>query len=102
MVISVAASPRTAAAFVTLKEVIQPSEARASELKDHVVKKIGAIARPDDILFTADLPKTRSGKIMRRLLRDSAEGKALGDTTTLADPAVVAKLKENYEEEYGG
>ena len=69
------------------------------ELKEHVVKKIGAIARPDDILFTADLPKTRSGKIMRRLLRDIAEGKALGDTTTLADPAVVAKLKENYEEE---
>jgi acetyl-CoA synthetase len=65
------------------------------------VKKIGAIARPDDILFTADLPKTRSGKIMRRLLRDIAEGKALGDTTTLADPAVVAKLKANYEEEYG-
>ena len=51
------------------------------------MKKIGAIARPDDILFTADLPKTRSGKIMRRLLRDIAEGKALGDTTTLADPA---------------
>ena len=72
------------------------------ELKEHVVKKIGAIARPDDILFTADLPKTRSGKIMRRLLRDIAEGKALGDTTTLADPAVVAKLKANYEEEYGG
>ena len=71
------------------------------ELKEHVSKKIGAIARPDDILFTADLPKTRSGKIMRRLLRDIAEGKALGDTTTLADPAVVAKLKANYEEEYG-
>ena len=62
---------------------------------------LGAIARPDDILFTADLPKTRSGKIMRRLLRDIAEGKALGDTTTLADPGVVAKLKANYEEEYG-
>jgi acetyl-CoA synthetase len=88
------------AAFVTLKEGIQPSEARASELKDHVVKKIGAIARPDDVLFTADLPKTRSGKIMRRLLRDIAEGKALGDTTTLADPAVVAKLKADYDEEH--
>ena len=71
-------------------------------LKDHVAKKIGAIARPDDILFAADLPKTRSGKIMRRLLRDIAEGKALGDTTTLADPGVVAKLKATYEEEYGG
>jgi acetyl-CoA synthetase len=89
------------AAFVTLKEGAQSTDL-AGDLKDHVVKKIGAIARPDDILFTADLPKTRSGKIMRRLLRDIAEGKALGDTTTLADPAVVAKLKANYEEEYGG
>jgi len=52
------------------------------------------------VLFVADLPKTRSGKIMRRLLRDIAEGKALGDTTTLADPAVVARLKEQYEEEH--
>jgi acetyl-CoA synthetase len=86
------------AAFVTLKEGIGGSRDRADELKEHVVKKIGAIARPDDILFTADLPKTRSGKIMRRLLRDIAEGKALGDTTTLADPAVVAKLKGDYEE----
>ncbi|MDE3156112.1 MAG: acetate--CoA ligase [Acidobacteriota bacterium] len=90
------------AAFVTLKEGAQPSKAFADELKEHVVRKIGALARPEDVLFTADLPKTRSGKIMRRLLRDIAEGKALGDTTTLADPAVVAKLKERYEEEYGG
>jgi acetyl-CoA synthetase len=93
------------AAFVTLKEGAQSraqSPELITELKEHVVKKIGAIARPDDILFTADLPKTRSGKIMRRLLRDIAEGKALGDTTTLADPAVIAKLKANYEEEYGG
>jgi acetyl-CoA synthetase len=93
------------AAFVTLKEGLPggtPPKDLVDALKEHVVKKIGAIARPDDILFTADLPKTRSGKIMRRLLRDIAEGKALGDTTTLADPAVVAKLKENYEEEYGG
>jgi acetyl-CoA synthetase len=90
------------AAFVTLKESAQSPHELVEELKNHVVKKIGAIARPDDILFTADLPKTRSGKIMRRLLRDIAEGKALGDTTTLADPAVVAKLKSNYEEEYGG
>ena len=92
------------AAFVTLKEgagAIAQSKQLIDELKDHVVKKIGAIARPDDILFTADLPKTRSGKIMRRLLRDIAEGKALGDTTTLADPAVVAKLKANYEDEHG-
>jgi acetyl-CoA synthetase len=89
------------AAFVTLKDGTPGTPRLSDELKAHVVKKIGAIARPDDILFTADLPKTRSGKIMRRLLRDIAEGKALGDTTTLADPAVVAKLKENYEEEYG-
>jgi acetyl-CoA synthetase len=87
------------AAFVTVKEGVHSSKQLADDLKEHVVKKIGAIARPDDILFTVDLPKTRSGKIMRRLLRDIAEGKALGDTTTLADPAVVAKLKEKYEEE---
>jgi acetyl-CoA synthetase len=69
------------------------------ELKQHVTRKIGALARPDDIIFSAELPKTRSGKIMRRLLRDIAEGRALGDTTTLADPAVVASLKKQYEEE---
>jgi len=86
------------AAFVTLKEGTQGSELLVGELKDHVVKKIGAIARPDDVIFAADLPKTRSGKIMRRLLRDIAEGKALGDTTTLADPGVVARLKADYEE----
>ena len=85
------------AAFVTVKEGVHPSEALADDLKRHVARKIGAIARPDDIIFSADLPKTRSGKIMRRLLRDIAEGKALGDTTTLADPSVVAKLKEQYE-----
>ena len=70
------------------------------ELKAHVAKKIGSLARPDDVIFSAELPKTRSGKIMRRLLRDIAEGKAPGDTTTLADPAVVARLKASYEEEY--
>jgi acetyl-CoA synthetase len=84
-------------AFVTVKHGVSPSEGLADDLKRHVAQKIGAIARPDDIIFAADLPKTRSGKIMRRLLRDIAEGKALGDTTTLADPAVVAKLKEQYE-----
>jgi len=87
------------AAFVTLKEGKQGSRDHADILKEHVAKKIGAIAKPDDILFTADLPKTRSGKIMRRLLRDIAEGKALGDTTTLADPSVVAKLKTQYEDQ---
>ncbi len=85
------------AAFVTVKEGVSPSESLADELKKHVAAKIGAIAKPDDIIFAADLPKTRSGKIMRRLLRDIAEGKALGDTTTLADPTVVAKLKDQYE-----
>jgi len=86
------------AAFVTLKAGHVPKDELKDELKSHVAKKIGALARPDDIIFSADLPKTRSGKIMRRLLRDIAEGRALGDMTTLADPAVVAKLKEIYEE----
>ncbi|MGB9802804.1 acetate--CoA ligase [Desulfofundulus sp.] len=84
-------------AFVTLKEGIQGTPELIEELKAHVVKKIGALARPEDIFFTAELPKTRSGKIMRRLLRDIAEGRVLGDTTTLADPSVVAKIKEQYE-----
>jgi acetyl-CoA synthetase len=89
------------AAFVTLKEGQAGTKERADELKAHVAKKIGPIARPDDILFAADLPKTRSGKIMRRLLRDIAEGKTLGDTTTLADPGVVARLKTQYEDQEG-
>ena len=85
-------------AFVTLRLGQTPSVALQAELKEFVCQKIGSLARPDDILFSADLPKTRSGKIMRRLLRDIAEGRALGDTTTLADPAVVASLKDQYEE----
>ncbi|MGH7458478.1 MAG: acetate--CoA ligase [Longimicrobiaceae bacterium] len=85
------------AAFVTLKDGNEPSPQLASELKAHVDGKIGAIARPEDVLFTADLPKTRSGKIMRRLLKDIAEGRTLGDTTTLADPALVERLKTEYE-----
>jgi acetyl-CoA synthetase len=92
---------QAAVAFVTLKEGTKASETMADELKEHVVRKIGAIARPDQILFAADLPKTRSGKIMRRLLRDIAEGKALGDTTTLADPAVVSRLKAEYGDKEG-
>ncbi len=87
------------AAFVILRQGWSPSAALEAELKEHVARKIGPIARPDDVIFTADLPKTRSGKIMRRLLRDIAEGRALGDTTTLADPAVVAQLREAYAEE---
>jgi acetyl-CoA synthetase len=85
------------AAFVTLREGHQYTNALRDELRQFVAEKIGAIARPDDVLFSADLPKTRSGKIMRRLLRDIAEGRALGDTTTLADPNVVNSLKEMYE-----
>jgi acetyl-CoA synthetase len=85
------------AAFVTLKEGVESTPSLSDDLKEHVVKKIGRIARPDVIIFAAELPKTRSGKIMRRLLRDIAEGKALGDTTTLADPAVVEKLKLKYQ-----
>jgi len=80
------------AAFVILKEGVRAVPELVNELKEHVAKKIGALARPDDIIFTTDLPKTRSGKIMRRLLRDVAEGRNLGDTTTLADPSVVAAL----------
>ncbi len=87
------------AAFVTLKEGVEVKDGLIDELKAHVAKKIGALARPDDIFFTAELPKTRSGKIMRRLLRDIAEGRALGDTTTLADASVVNSLKERYKEE---
>jgi acetyl-CoA synthetase len=87
------------AAFVTLRTGYHPSPALRDELRDFVAQKIGALARPDDVLFSADLPKTRSGKIMRRLLRDIAEGRTLGDTTTLADPAVVAALKTQYEEQ---
>jgi acetyl-CoA synthetase len=89
------------AAFVTLKEGFDATDNLKREIEQHVVKKIGAIARPDDILFAADLPKTRSGKIMRRLLKDIAEGRALGDTTTLADPGVVARLKGEYESREG-
>ena len=85
------------AAFVTLMQGTDGTDALADELRAHVARAIGPIARPEDILFTADLPKTRSGKIMRRLLGDIAAGRALGDTTTLADPAVVQELKEGYE-----
>jgi acetyl-CoA synthetase len=91
------------AAFVIVKEAERAAmtdlAAFEQELKAHVAQKIGAIARPEKIIITVDLPKTRSGKIMRRLLRDIAEGRALGDVTTLADPGVVASLKEKYEEE---
>ncbi|MGW8282082.1 MAG: acetate--CoA ligase [Gemmatimonadota bacterium] len=86
------------AAFVSLRDGFEPGPALREALRDHVANEIGAIARPADLVITADLPKTRSGKIMRRLLRDIAEGRALGDMTTLADPEVVERLKQRYEE----
>ena len=86
------------AAFVILRG---DAKVEPDELKKHVAAKLGPVCRPDDVFLTAELPKTRSGKIMRRLLRDVAEGRTLGDTTTLADPAVVASLKEGYEEKEG-
>jgi acetyl-CoA synthetase len=89
------------AAFVTLREGIEYSEGLMVELRNHVGAKIGAIAKPELVVFTADLPKTRSGKIMRRLLRDIAEGRTVGDTTTLADPSVVKRLQEMHEAEEG-
>lgn len=88
-------------AFVTTREGTLQTKELVEELKEYVVKRIGALARPAEVLFSAELPKTRSGKIMRRLLRDIAEGRVLGDTTTLADPSVVQHLREMYEEQYG-
>ncbi|MBV8676984.1 MAG: acetate--CoA ligase [Planctomycetaceae bacterium] len=85
-------------AFVTLESDQTPSEALRKELRDHVVREIGALARPDEIRFTDSLPKTRSGKIMRRLLRDIAAGReSTGDTTTIEDLSVLAKLRETEE-----
>jgi len=84
------------AAFVVLKGGYEPTEELRQELRAWVAKKISPIARPDDLFFTADLPKTRSAKIMRRLLRDIAEGRVLGDTTTLTDAAVVEEIKARY------
>ncbi|MCL4425554.1 MAG: acetate--CoA ligase [Firmicutes bacterium] len=90
------------AAFVILKEGVRAVPELISELKEHVARKIGSLARPEDIIFTAELPKTRSGKIMRRLLRDVAEGRSLGDTTTLADPTVVATLSAKEAKAWSG
>ena len=80
-------------AFVTLRGGNESSEELSKELREHVVAKIGSIARPKTIMFTPELPKTRSGKIMRRLLRDIANGQPLGDTTTLADSTVVEAIR---------
>jgi acetyl-CoA synthetase len=86
-------------AFVTLKGGAEGSVAKLEELRNHVSQKIGPIAKPANIVFTPELPKTRSGKIMRRLLRDVAENRPLGDTTTLADPTVVDELRARGQEE---
>jgi len=86
------------ACFITLVGGHEPSDQLKIELRDHVTKEIGALARPDDIRFTESLPKTRSGKIMRRLLRDIASGKQTSqDTTTLEDYSVLARLREEEE-----
>ena len=82
---------------MTLKGGEEGSVEMLEELRDHVGEKIGPIAKPANIVFTPELPKTRSGKIMRRLLRDVAENSPLGDTTTLADPAVVDEIQTRAE-----
>jgi acetyl-CoA synthetase len=88
-------------AFVSLKGGKEGSVEKLEELRNHVARKIGPIAKPANIVFTPELPKTRSGKIMRRLLRDVSDHRALGDTTTLADPTVVEEIKDRAESEKG-
>jgi acetyl-CoA synthetase len=85
--------------FVTVRGGMETTVELGEELRKHVAGKIGPTARPKTIIFTDELPKTRSGKIMRRLLRDVAEGRALGDTTTLADPAVVEEIRKRAEQQ---
>ena len=88
-------------AYVTLKGGDEGSPEMLKELRQHVGEKIGKFAAPANIVFTPELPKTRSGKIMRRLLRDVAEHRELGDTTTLADPAVVEEISKRAAAEAG-
>jgi len=88
-------------AFVTPRGGQDPNDALTADLKEHVVRSIGALARPKRIYYTTELPKTRSAKIMRRLLRDIAEGRVLGDTTTLLDANVVSHIREQYEASEG-
>jgi acetyl-CoA synthetase len=92
---------QTPLCFVILKSGYEPSPELAAELREWVGEQIGKIARPKAVIFGADLPKTRSGKIMRRLLKDIAEGKDLGDTTTLRDPDIVEELKAQADELLG-
>jgi acetyl-CoA synthetase len=86
---------------VILKSGYEPSDELAGELRDWVGSQIGKIARPKAVIFGSDLPKTRSGKIMRRLLKDIAEGNELGDTTTLRDPDIVNELKDQADKALG-
>ena len=88
---------QTPLCFVLLRAGHEPSDALAAELREWIGQKIGKIARPKAVIIVDDLPKTRSGKIMRRLLKDVAEGHELGDTTTLRDPAVVEDLKRKAD-----
>jgi acetyl-CoA synthetase len=97
-----ATTGQSISAFVILRAGNEPSDALATELRDHVASTIGPIAKPKTVLFTEELPKTRSGKIMRRLLRNVAEDEQLGDTTTLADPSVVEGIKDRYLSTQGG
>jgi acetyl-CoA synthetase len=85
-------------AFVTLQGDLDGDDATVESVRDTVADRIGKFARPERIIWADDLPKTRSGKIMRRLLRDIAEGRALGDVTTLRDPAVMGQLEERVKE----
>jgi acetyl-CoA synthetase len=85
--------------YVTVRGGIETTPELGEELRQHVAKKIGPTAKPKTVIFTDELPKTRSGKIMRRLLRDVAEGRALGDTTTLADAGVVEEIRKRAQEQ---
>ena len=96
--ISDALKGQALAAFVTPRSGVSTSPELVQALRQQVTKEIGPIARPDKIFFTAELPKTRSAKIMRRLLRDIAEGRVIGDTTTLTDPTVLSEIKRQYED----
>jgi acetyl-CoA synthetase len=89
------------AVFVIPRDGVDESDELRNELIGHVATEIGRFARPGMLLFTSDLPKTRSGKIMRRLLRDIAEGRELGDATTLRDPAIVQSIKGEADRQLG-
>jgi acetyl-CoA synthetase len=89
---------QSVAAFVTLEGDLDGNDDLVAEIREHVAQRIGKLARPKRIIWSDDLPKTRSGKIMRRLLRDIAEGRELGDVTTLRDPDVMAQLEDRVKE----